>query len=63
MRNNQTTCPRVGDNLAKAKLIPRDVVCRMADNQRRGLRTLSLEEGFDSYQLVGEVTAHQGEDG
>ena len=27
------------------------------------LRDLSLEEGFMTYQLVGEVTAHQGYDG
>jgi hypothetical protein len=24
---------------------------------------LSLEEGLTAYQLVGEVTAHQGDDG
>ncbi len=27
------------------------------------LRDLSLEAGSMSYQLVGEVTAHQGNDG
>ena len=27
------------------------------------LRDLALEEGLAAYQLVGEVTAHQGIDG
>ena len=27
------------------------------------LRDLALQEGFAAYQLVGEVTAHQGQDG
>ena len=39
---------------------------RMAETPKAGIprkRDLSLEEGLTAYQLVGEVTAHQGDDG
>ena len=37
---------------------------RMAGTSKTGIRKdLSLEEGLTAYQLVGEVTAHQGDDG
>ncbi len=54
-------CLQVGDNSAKAGLIPDVTVLRMQDDLKMGnLRVLSLEEEPASYQLVGEVTAHQG---
>ncbi len=37
---------------------------RMAEASKAGTRKgLSLEEGLTAYQLVGEVMAHQGDDG
>ena len=54
----------VGDNLAKAGLIPNVVVPHMREGLKAGTRKgLSLLEEPASYQLVGEVTAHQGLDG
>ncbi len=61
--NAWATYPEVWDNLAKAGLIPDVVPCREARGLKAGLpirRDLSLLEGPASYQLVGEVTAHQG---
>ncbi len=59
--NTWAICPQVGDNPAKAELIPNVVLCRMAEKSKMGiLRDLSLEEEPASHQLVGEVTAHQG---
>ncbi len=38
--------------------------CRMAWIPKAGIRKdLSLEDGLTAYQLVGEVKAHQGDDG
>ncbi len=57
-------CLRVGDNSPKGGLIPNVVVRRMADLLKVGiLRDLPLDEEPASHQLVGEVTAHQGNDG
>ncbi len=51
----------VGDNLAKAGLIPDVVLCGITERPKVGiLRDLPLSEELASYQLVGEVTAHQG---
>ncbi len=37
---------------------------RMIGTSKTGIRKdLSLEEGLTAYQLVGEVKAHQGDDG
>ena len=37
---------------------------RMTGPPKPGIRKdLALEEGLTAYQLVGEVTAHQGDDG
>ncbi len=59
--NAWAICPQVGDNPAKARLIPNVVLCRMAGKSKVGiLRDLPLEEEPASHQLVGEVTAHQG---
>ena len=45
-----------GDNSWKRLLIP-----RMPRGERDG--NIPPREGLMSYQLVGEVTAHQGDDG
>ncbi len=63
-RNAWAICPQAGDNIGKPVLIPNVVICRMAGGLKSGnLRVLALEEEPVSYQLVGEVTAHQGYDG
>ncbi len=56
LSNAQVTCPRVGNNSPKGELIPHDV---------RFYRTkaLALGDGLVSYQVVGEVKAHQARDG
>ncbi len=52
---------QVGDNSAKAKLIPNVVVFRMKDRLKVGiLRDLPLKEEPAYHQLVGGVTAYQG---
>ncbi len=48
------TCPSEGDNSWKRLLIP---------HMPRGERSDPLKEWLMSYQLVGEVRAHQGDDG
>ena len=48
------TYPQEVDNIGKPMLIP---------HKPGGKRSNPLEERLMSYQLVGEVTAHQGEDG
>ncbi len=51
----------VGDNSAKAGLIPKVVLLGIREIPKVGiLRDLSLSEEPASYQPVGEVTAHQG---
>ncbi len=61
MSNAWATCPQVGDNFAKAKLIPNVDFQHMLGCLKVGIRKdLPLGEGPASYQLVGEVTAHQG---
>ena len=54
-------CPQVGDSSAKAELIPNVVVPGIRDYLKPGIRKdLALKDEPASYQLVGEVTAHQG---
>ena len=61
MSNAWVTCLQVGDSSAKVELIPNVVFLRMQEYPKTGIREdLSLEDGPMSYQLVGEVTAHQG---
>ncbi len=61
MSNAWVTCLCVGDNSAKAVLIPNMVVLGIWERLKVGiLRNLPLSEGPASHQLVGEVTAHQG---
>ncbi len=59
--NTWTICPRVGDNPGKPELIPHKTTSSHGD-EAKGPKG-SLEEESTSYQLVGEVTAHQGNDG
>ena len=50
--------------MPKGELILNVIVPRMRDYLKLGIRKdLTLEEEPVSYQLVGEVTAHQGFDG
>ena len=52
-------CPEAGDNISKGMLIPHVVIrirCLM-------IKDLSLREEPASHQLVGKVTAYQGNDG
>ena len=52
------TCPEDWDNPPKGELIPDALYDRMVGEER-----ILLREGLAAYQLVGEVTAHQGYDG
>ena len=52
---------RVGDNSGKPELIPRETTSWHQDEVK--VPQGALEEGFTAYQLVGGVTAHQGDDG
>lgn len=52
------TCPEDWDNLGKLRLIP-DVA---SEASALATKRISLRDGPASYQLVGEVTAHQGDD-
>ena len=64
MSNTWAICPQVGDSSAKAELIPNVVVPGIRDCLKLGTRKgLALEDEPMHYQLVGEVTAHQGYDG
>ncbi len=57
--NTWETYPGVGNNSKKFELIPHTFL-----PSNGGLKKdLSLWEGLAAYQLVGEVTAHQGIDG
>ena len=59
VRNTLVTCPEVRDNTGKPVLIP-----DMPTPPQGGVRKVfSLREGLAAYQLVGGVTAHQGNDG
>ena len=51
---------RVGDNLPKGGLIPHYISVPHGTEIKGGSQGLPLEDEPASYQLVGEVTAHQG---
>ena len=56
--NTWATCPETWDNTSKDVLIP--------DTHSAGiveLESFSVWDGPAAYQLVGEVMAHQGDDG
>ena len=61
MRNTWVICHEVWDNLLKGELIP-DVTRWEASPgvQSWGPQGLALHDEPAAYQLVGEVTAHQG---
>ncbi len=64
MRNAWVIYPLAGDSPSKGGVIPNMVVLRMENYPKVGiLRDLPLGDEPASYQLVGEVTAHQGRDG
>ena len=56
--NTLVTYPKVWETVAKGLLIP-----HVDSFQRRVRKGASLWEGPASHQLVGEVMAHQGDDG
>ncbi len=56
--NAYPTFPLLGDNLAKVRLIPYDVLRR----HLKRTKDLSATDGDASDQVVGGVTAHQAYD-
>ena len=58
--NTWVIYPRVGDNISKEVLIPDNVSGSHDLEIKGGSQGLPIEEEFAAYQLVGEVTAHQG---
>ena len=59
------TCPEEGDNSSKGLLIPH-VAIEVRVSMTKGcpfFERHSLREGPASHQLVGRVTAYQGDDG
>ncbi len=58
--NTWVIYPRIGDNSAKAGLIPNDISGSHDLEIKGGSQGLPFEEEPAAYQLVGEVTAHQG---
>ena len=62
--NTWIICLLVGDNSAKAGLIPHKTLFRKERSQRFSEQSeRSLKDESGSHQLVGGVTAHQGYDG
>ena len=58
--NTCVICPQDGDNISKEVLIPDDIFRSHDLKIKGGSQGLPLEEKRAAYQLVGEVTAHQG---
>ena len=63
--NALVTCPEVGDNSGKLELIPHVTVPVRVGAIKGDVssETHPLWEGPASHQLVGRVTAYQGDDG
>ena len=57
VRNTRATYRKVGDSPPKGGLIPDVAAFRMGSLLKL---EMALYEGLTAYQLVGEVTAHQG---
>jgi hypothetical protein len=57
--NTWATCPRLWNNPRKRGLMP-DILGIPHEDPRKGLPAW---DGPAAYQLVGEVMAHQGDDG
>ena len=62
VRNTWVICPLMGNNPPKGGLIPRTLPGLRARKESCP-EGVALKDGLMSYQLVGEVTAHQGIDG
>jgi hypothetical protein len=64
VRNTWVICRRVGDNSLKGELIPNVEFGRHLPTSKAGDQGLNfglaLYDKPAAYQLVGEVTAHQG---
>ena len=58
--NTWAIYPRIGDNTAKAVLIPDDIIGWHHPIIKGSSQELPFGEEPAAYQLVGEVTAHQG---
>ena len=58
--NTWAICPRDGDNTSKEVLIPDDISGSHDLEIKGGSQGLPPVEEPAAYQLVGEVTAHQG---
>ena len=58
--NTWVIYPRVGDNISKEMLIPDNISGSHDLEIKGGSQELPVEEEPAAYQLVGEVTAHQG---
>jgi hypothetical protein len=56
--NVSLMCPGLWDSCPKGQVIPDDIPL----SHGRGLKGPPVWEQAISYQLVGEVTAHQGDD-
>ena len=64
VRNTWIICPSAGDNSPKGLLIPHTSARPPGLAGKEGARKgLSPEDESAAHQLVGGVTAHQGEDG
>ena len=65
--NAWVICPRAGDNIPKGLLIPHKPTSAIVDEGKAGdpceSEDLALGDGPASHQLVGRVTAYQGDDG
>ena len=58
--NTWVIYPGLGDNISKEVLIPDDISGSKDLEIKGGSQELPIEEEPAAYQLVGEVTAHQG---
>ena len=58
--NTWVIYPQLGDNISKEMLIPDDISGSHDSEIKGGSQELPIEEEPAAYQLVGEVTAHQG---
>jgi hypothetical protein len=62
VKNTWVTYPRVGNNQPKGWLMPRTLLFLRGWKESCTVGT-ALKDGLMSYQLVGRVTAYQGNDG
>ena len=60
VRNTWVIYPRIGNNPSKDGLIPDDTTGSYGLVVKGGTQVLPIGEEPAAYQLVGEVTAHQG---